>query len=412
MIARFAVIGRGAATRGACLIRSRVSGTRAWRSRRSAGQFAIEIGLALTAASFVDSDRNLLLPARRIAVMSRDAAPRILISRMSAIGDTILTLPVACALRSHYPRAYIAWVVESRAAPMIRHHQALDEVIELQRGWFTSYTAVRSVREELRQHRFDITIDCQGLTKAALAGWISGAPKRIGFAGSHGGELSRVLNNTLVEAVFNHVTDRSLELLIPLEIHSPKVQWKLPIPQSARSWAAQWRQSVPTSSLAVLNPGATWESKLWETDRFAATAKYLQDRYGYHSVVVWGTARERTMAERIVQLAGGSATLAPETDLHHLAALVESADLFVSADTGPLHMAVAVGTSTIGLYGATRPGDSGPYGQIAIQEAYESGSRRHRRSADNSAMREIKVEHVCKAIDELEVKRKLLKSAA
>ncbi len=118
------------------------------------------------------------------------------------------------------------------------------------------------------------------------------------------------------------------------------------------------------------------------------------------------------MAEKIVELSEGAATLAPDTDLHHLAALIETADLFISADTGPLHIAVAVGTSTIGLYGATRPGDSGPYGQVAIQKAYESGTRRHRRAADNSAMRQIGVEHVCEAIDELEAKRRILKSAA
>jgi lipopolysaccharide heptosyltransferase I len=343
--------------------------------------------------------------------MSDDATPRVLICRLSAIGDAILTLPVACALRRHFPKAYIAWVVEKKAAPMIRKHQALDEVIELERGWFTSFRGIRQAREELRSHRFDVTIDCQGLTKSSLAGWISGAPKRIGFSGCRGGELSRVLNNTLVKPVFNHVTDRSLELLIPLGVHSPKVHWKLPIPETARSWATRWRRTIPSSSLAVLNPGATWDSRLWEPDRFAATAKYMRDRYGYRSVAAWGTATERAMSEKIVELSDGAATLAPDTDLHHLAALVETADLFISGDTGPLHMAVAVGTSTIGLYGATRPGDSGPYGQVAIQIAYENGSRRHRRAADNAAMRQIGVEHVCQAIDDLEAKRQLLKSA-
>jgi lipopolysaccharide heptosyltransferase I len=344
--------------------------------------------------------------------MAEDAAPRILISRMSAIGDAILTLPVACALRDHFPNAYIAWVVEKKAAPMIRNHRALDQVIEFERGWFTSIHGIRDAREQLLQHKFDITIDCQGLTKSALAGRLSGARKRIGFGGSHGGELSRLLNNTLIKPVFTHVTDRSLELLIPLGVHSPKVRWKLPIPPEAQSWASRWRSHVPSESLAALNPGATWASKLWEPDRFASIARYVHDRYNYRSVVVWGTAEEKAMAEEIVRLSNGAATLAPETNLHHLAALIETADLFISADTGPLHLAVAVGTSTIGLYGSTRPGDSGPYGQVAIQKAYESGTRRHRRSADNSAMRQISVEHVCEAIDELESKRELLKSAA
>lgn len=338
--------------------------------------------------------------------------PRILISRMSAIGDSILTLPVACAVRNHYPDAYLGWVVEKKAAPMVRGHQALDAVIELERGWFTSLRGIQEARDLLRQHHFETSIDCQGLTKSAMAGWLAGAKQRIGYSGRHGGELSRLLNNTFVKPVFTHLTDRSLELLIPLGVHSPRVRWKLPLTQTARTWARRWRQTIPTAKIAVLNPGATWASKSWETDRFAATAQYIRDRYQYRSVVVWGTFDERLMAEKIVELAAGSAVLAPDTDLNQLGALIETADLFVSGDTGPLHMAVAVGTATIGLYGATRPGDSGPYGQVAIQRAYERGTRRHRRRTDNQAMRAIGVEHVCEAIDEIEARRKMSRAAA
>ena len=172
--------------------------------------------------------------------MSTESSPRILISRMSAIGDTILTMPVACALRQHFPNAFLAWVVEKKAAPMIRKHPAMDRVIELERGWFTSPRGIRSARHLLREHRFDVSIDCQGLTKSALAGWLSGAAQRIGYAGKHGGELSRVLNNTLVKPVFSHLTDRSLELLIPLGVTAPKVKWRMPIPETARNWSLRW----------------------------------------------------------------------------------------------------------------------------------------------------------------------------
>ena len=344
--------------------------------------------------------------------MSTESSPRILISRMSAIGDTILTMPVACALRQHFPNAFLAWVVEKKAAPMIRKHPAMDRVIELERGWFTSPRGIRSARHLLREHRFDVSIDCQGLTKSALAGWLSGAAQRIGYAGKHGGELSRVLNNTLVKPVFSHLTDRSLELLIPLGVTAPKVKWRMPIPETARNWSLRWRRTIDAPRLAVLNPGATAHSKMWEPDRFGLTARYLGDRYGYRSIVVWGNSGERAMAEQIVAHSHGTATIAPDTDLHHLAALIAVSDLFISGDTGPLHMAVAVGTPTIGLYGSTRPGDSGPYGQIALQKAYESGSRRHRRKADNTAMRQIHVRHVCEAIDQIERKRQLLAEAA
>lgn len=338
-------------------------------------------------------------------------APRILISRMSAIGDCILTLPVACAIRQHIPDAFIGWVVEKKAAPMVRGHLVIDSVIELHRGWFTSRKGIQQAKHTLREHEFDVSIDCQGLTKSALAGYLSGAKNRIGFAGKHGGEVSRLLNNNRVTPVFSHVVDRSLELLIPLEIHSPQVNWKLPLSKTARSWARRWRRTISAPKLAVINPGATWRSKLWETDRFAAVAKSAADRHGYHSVVVWGTFEERLMAEEIVKLSGGSASLAPNTDLDHLGALIETAHLFISGDTGPLHIAVAVGTDTIGLYGATRPGDSGPYGHTAIQNEYESGSRKQRRRASNNAMRQIHVSDVQDAIDRIEEKRKLTEAA-
>lgn len=336
-----------------------------------------------------------------------DGSPRILISRMSAIGDCILTLPVACAIRRHLPHAYIGWVVEKKSAPMVHGHRDVDAVIELERGWFTSIAGIREAKSILREHQFDTSIDCQGLTKSAMAGYLAGAKRRIGFAGRHGGEISRLLNNVRVAPVFSHVTDRSLELLIPLEIHSPKVQWKLPLSTSARTWANRWRRTIPATRLAVLNPGATWASKAWEAQRFGAVAHYAADRYGYRSVVVWGTFEERLTAEAIVASSGGTATLAPDTDLHHLGALIETADLFISGDTGPLHMAVAVGTETIGLYGATKPGDSGPYGHTAIQKSYHEGTRTQRRRADNSAMRAITVDDVCEVIDHIEERRQM-----
>lgn len=337
--------------------------------------------------------------------MSNEDQPRILISRLSAIGDTILTMPVACALRRQFPNAYIGWVVEKKSAPMVRQHPALDAVIELERGWFTSLGGLRAARTILREYRFDTSIDCQGLTKSALAGWLANASQRIGYAGRNGGELSGILNNTLIKPVFSHVTDRSLELLIPLGITRPKVSWMLPISEEARNWGLRWRRSIESQRLAVLNPGCTAPSRIWEADRFGATASYLANRYGYRSVVVWGNHRERSMAAEIVATSKGTAIMAPDTDLSHLAALISNADLFISGDTGPLHMAVAVGTPTIGLYGATRPGDSGPYGQIALQKAFESGSRRHRRKADNRCMRAIEVQDVCEAIDQIEQKR-------
>ena len=356
-------------------------------------------------------DRQATKPSPPIDIALPNDSPRFLISRMSAIGDTILTLPVACALRDRFPKSTISWIVEEKSAPVVRRHPAIDELIVLERGWFTSPSRLRNARRQLRDLDCDVSIDCQGMTKSSLACYLSGAKHRIGYAGKHARELSRWFSNVQVNPVFHHLTDRSLELLIPLGIHSPAVRWDLPVAGPARAWARRYRNTISADRIAILNPGATWHSKRWLPERFGATARYLYDRYGYTSIAVWGTPLDRSMASDIVSHSNGTAIMAPETDLQHLAGMIETADLFISNDTGPLHMAVAVGTKTIGLYGATRPGDCGPYGQTAIQVSYESGSARQRRAASNAAMCAIGVEHVCQAVDEIEHHRQLLVAA-
>ncbi|SRR6056297_125688 len=332
----------------------------------------------------------------------KEKSPRVLISRMSAIGDTILTLPVAGALRDAYPDAFIAWVVEKKSAAMVRNQSFLDAVVELDRGWFTSPRGIASARRRLRKLDVDTAIDCQGNTKSALACWLSGAKRRIGHAGYHGGELSRFLNNVLLPTSKPHLTDRSLGLLEPLAIKQPRIRWQLPVPVEATAWAGTWRRRFP-GRVAILNPGASWASKLWEMDRFGAVAAYLATEHQTRSVVIWGNAREREWAEEIVEMSGGTAILAPDTNLLHLAALLGTAELFISGDSGPMHMAVAMGTKTIGLHGSTRAEDSGPYGppHIALQREYLEGNRRQRRAANNAAMRAITVEDVCQTIDRL-----------
>lgn len=328
--------------------------------------------------------------------------PRILISRMSAVGDTILTLPVACALREKFPHAYLGWVVEKRAATVVRHHECLDQVIELERGWFTSLAAMRHVRRTLRPFRFDISIDCQGLTKSALACWLSGARHRIGCRGKHGCELSPWLNNRLIEPRSPHLTDRTLELLAPLEIQQPRVQWRFPLDATAVEKANQIiSQFSLTDGYAVINPGANWDSRRWDMKRFAAVARHLGGEHGVPTVIVWGGEQELSWAREIAAISAGHAYLAPPTSLQELGALIRGARLFLSADTGPLHLAVAVGTQSIALHGVTRPEDSGPHGRphIALQVEYEPMSRRRRKKADNRAMLKITSEMVCRTCD-------------
>jgi ADP-heptose:LPS heptosyltransferase len=201
-----------------------------------------------------------------------------------------------------------------------------------------------------------------------------------------------------------HLTDRSVELLGPLGIVNPVIDWQIPGDEVAERAATQMLAEIRLAGpFAIINPGATWNSKLWVMDRFAAVARHLAERRGLPSLVVWGSQQELSLAHQIVAGAAGHALLAPRTTLRQLVALLRRGKLFVSSDTGPLHMSVAVGTPSIGLYGATRPADCGPYGapHVGIQVRYHTGSRRRRRTADNSAMKEISVERVCHECDQV-----------
>ena len=248
--------------------------------------------------------RGFTPPVNRIAkgfeIDLETNSPRFLISRMSAIGDTILTLPVACALRDRYPEAHISWIVEDKSAPVVRDHRAVDDVIVLERGWFTSPSRIREARRQLGRVSCDVAIDCQGMTKSSLACFLSAAQHRIGYAGKHARELSRWFSNVKVKPVFHHLTDRSLELLTPLGIHSPTIRWDLPIAAPARAWAVRYRNTIAAPRIAILNPGATWHSKRWLPERFGATARYLREQYGYQCVAVWGTSLDKSMASDIV----------------------------------------------------------------------------------------------------------------
>jgi heptosyltransferase-1 len=328
--------------------------------------------------------------------------PRILIVRLSAIGDCIHGLPVLCALRDALPSAHLSWVVEGRTADLLRCHPALDAVVQLRRRWLKSPFAIWQARRQLRALRPDVAIDLQGLTKSAIAAWLSGAPTRVGFGGRDGRELASWLNNTLVEPLMTHVIDRNLELLSPLGIIPDDVRFGLPPFGDNVAIGRFVRDRGLDTGFALLNVGAGWPSKRWPADRFAQVARYLGERYHVRSVVAWAGDEERRCADQIIVGAGGFAHMAPPTTLLELAALCQRAKVFIGCDTGPLHLAAAIGTPSIGLYGATSARRNGPYGQqhIALQKMLLKGGSRDRRNANDAAMRAIGVEDVCAACDD------------
>jgi heptosyltransferase-1 len=316
---------------------------------------------------------------------------RILITRLSAIGDCVQTMPLACALRDLFPRAYIAWIVEPAAAPLVSTLAEVDRVMVVTKRVLRTLGSIWRIRRELRAERFDLALDPQSLVKSAGLAWLSGARQRIGFAAPVGREIAPWLNNQLVKSLAEHRIDRYLELLQPLGVTLPPRRFGIRIPAEADQFATATTDELRLmGGYAVLSQGAGWDSRLWPTERFAEVARQLA-AWGVGSLVTWGSRRERAWAEEVVAGAAGAARLAPATSILELAALIRRAKLFLGADSGPLHLAGALGTPCVSLFGTTRGEETGPQGpsHVLLQVAYDDSDHRKRPGADNWAMRRI-----------------------
>jgi heptosyltransferase-1 len=301
-------------------------------------------------------------------------APRIALVKLSSLGDVIHALPVAATLRTARPQARLTWIVERREAALLAGHPALDEVIVADtRGWRRARrpAALRAaladaaaLRRRLAAARFDVAVDLQGLLKSGVLAAATRAPLRIGFAAGWGREpLSALFTNRRVmpPAAARHVVEQYLALLAPLGITERRLEFALPVTPAAETAMDEWLAAAglkPHGRLVVLNPGAGRPDKRWPVAHFADLARRLHDADA-RAVVTWGPGEE---ADARAIAAASPATLAPPTDLRALPALLRRVNVMVAADTGPLHMAAALGTPCIGLYGPTSAVRNGPYG--------------------------------------------------
>lgn len=322
---------------------------------------------------------------------------RILITRLSHLGDCVLTLPLASAIRAHAPGAKIAWIVEKPGQQLLADHSAIDELIAVSSGWLKRPRQLMAIRKQLRAFAPDVCIDPQSLIKSSVLAWLSGAKRRIGFGQPIGRELAPYLNTELVVPETEHLTDRTLGLLAPLDISIPdQANFDLPHFEEA---AKQNRPFLDSHHLgcdfAVINPGAGWASRRWPPRRYGAIARYLGQTHQIPSVVAWAGDDEQAMANEIIQRSGGHGILAPKTNLQRLTELLRRAAFYVGSDTGPMHIAAAVNTPCIALYGPTMPTRSGAYGDRHehVQAFYQSTNRK----SGDEAMRAIEPADVIEA---------------
>lgn len=318
-----------------------------------------------------------------------------------------MTIPVANAIRDHFPNAFLCWAIESPGDFLIKECDSVDEVINVPKGWLKKPAVAWKLRKQLRALKLDYVVDPQSLTKSSALGWISGARHRIGLTKPHGRELSTWFNNVRVSVESPHVADRSLEMLSVLGIKRPSPRFDLKIPQNAmQSSATCLEQLGLDDSFVVLNPGAGWQSRQWCNQRFGEVAIYLKQR-GLKCLVTWFGDVEEKMANEIVAASGGVAIKAPSTRLWELAGLISRSQFYLGCDTGPTHLAAALNTPCITLFGTTEPVVSGPYfcgedsPHVCVQKFYQAGSSRERRKAANVAMLEIGVDDIKLAVDQM-----------
>ena len=289
------------------------------------------------------------------------AGPAFLIVRLGALGDIVHTIPAAAALRAAYPGASIDWLVDARHREIVDLVTCIDRVIVLEsptiRGW------IRATRE-LRFGHYAAALDFQGLMKSAVLARASGAQKVLGFSIWHLREKgARSFYTESVEVAAGedggrHVIHKNLRLLNGLGIADPSVSFPLrSVPSPARDAIVRQSAGAP---FALINPGAAWPNKRWSPERFGELALFLREIRGLLPFVLWGPGEE-SLAQSVVSASSGAAVLAPPTGLTDLVEICRSASLMVSGDTGPLHIAAAVGTPIVSIFGPTDPERNGPW---------------------------------------------------
>jgi lipopolysaccharide heptosyltransferase I len=332
-------------------------------------------------------------------------APRsLVIVKLSSIGDVLHGVPVAVAAKRAFPDCRVGWVVEGRAADVLAGHPAIDHLFRMPRGWLKSTAQVLSLRRQLRDFRADVAIDLQGLLKSGVATWLSGARVRIGHARPASRERAWLAYTHPVATSLAHVVERNSDLLSPLGVVATMPDFDMPHWPVSRLRMQQWLQSQRLGDApAIINPGAGWPSKLWPAERFAAVARGLHQRQGIPTVVVWGGDTEHAAARQIVEDSHGAAVLAPQTTLQDLGELARLARVFISSDTGPLHLAAAVGTPCVGLFGPVPGSRNGPYGRqhVCVEPASALRPAWDDRKTDTLAMSGIEVDDVLAATNRL-----------
>ncbi len=298
------------------------------------------------------------------------AARRIALIKPSALGDIIHSLPVLTALRRRYPHAHIAWVVNRGYEPLLQGHPDLDATLPFdrsasRRNWTRIPWHYGRFLRLLRQEHFDLVLDLQGLLRSGLMTAASGAPRRVGLSTAREGAVW-FYTDVVPVADFHaiHAVDRYWLIAEALGAGQGPKEFRLPASAQAEIWATDLLQACPRPWL-VLGVGARWITKRWLPEHFTVLARQAQEHFGGTIILVGGHEEQAPARQVAGCLTGEVRDVTGRTTLPQLTSLLRRADVMIANDTGPLHLAAALGRPVVAPYTCTRVLLNGPYGQEA-----------------------------------------------
>ena len=306
---------------------------------------------------------------------------RILLIKLSGLGDVVHTLPVLVKLRARYPAARIDWLITPENAEIVHCHPALSNVVLFARRDFSkrgrrwrALLAFLDLLKQIRRAKYDLVIDLHGQARSAFFALVSGAPARIGFdrpvknISGHGWRGARerswiaYTHRIPIPTLDVHAIDRYLWVgpLLGLDNNPPDLTIHLSSQTARNVQRLLEEHGVPASkALAVLAPGTIWETKHWTIEGFAAVARHFLDE-GF-AVALAGTKRDEARCRQIAAAAPGARDLSGKTTPAELAALIERSEICVTNDSGAMHVAASLGKPMVSVFGPTNPVRIGPY---------------------------------------------------
>jgi ADP-heptose:LPS heptosyltransferase len=284
--------------------------------------------------------------------------PRFLVVRLGSLGDIVHTFPAVAGLRESFPSAEIIWLTHPRWKALVESSELATEIWETETR---SYASVRETLAQIRKQHFAAAVDYQGLWKSAALPFLGRVPRRIGFSSHSIREFGvPLLYTDRVRSKQTHIADQNGELSLRAGARNGVGAVTLSVPSLQEAFVVQLLSGFSIDRYVVLSPAGGWRSKCWPPDRYGALCQQIRANLGLRCVLNQGPGDDACIAA--VKSASGEAhPIAYNGSLGQLMALLRNALCIVGGDTGPLHLAVALGTPAVALFGPTDPARNGPY---------------------------------------------------